>query len=144
MPINLKLTRDIKELKTLMAIDSLASEMALCDDIEFYDPDIFTCSWFKIIEDEEIIGLFVLQALTDRCASFHGGLYKTFRHQHTAKILHRCLDIIHNLLPYSLITYVNINNIPMIKVLEKTGLTRQMTIKNGYKTGDMLVYSEDK
>lgn len=142
MTISLVLTKDCQEIKSLLSKDELYKDIALGETLDGFLPNMVSTSWFKIKENKETVGLFILSEVSNNCASFHGGLFMEYRHQHTSKILLACLDFIHKLLDYQLITFVKSTNIPMIKVFKKAGLVHMMTIKKGYKDSDMLIFGE--
>lgn len=142
MTISLQLVKNTDEIKVLLEIDDVGKDMELYDDVKSFVPNVYSNSWFKIKDSGMTVGVFVLQEVTNQCAAFHGGLFKEYRHQHTVKILLGCLDFIHKLIPYKLVTFVNSTNVAMVKVFHKANLVHKTTIKNGYKTGDMLVFGE--
>lgn len=133
---------DQQYIKRLLSIDSLYKNIL---DTEFLNSfNLNNTFWFSIFHNEEIIGIIGLNSLSNNCASFHGGLYKKYRHINSPELLKIALTLLHEIYPdVVFITTVPSNNLNCIKLLNKTGLIHKTTIKNGYKNNDMLIYSEE-
>lgn len=131
-------------IKDLLARDTLYKDFwPNMDNFELMYPDMTYTAWFELTKGYATLGVMYLKEHTDNCVYFHGGLFKDYRNKNTPKILKECLSYFHSILPgYVFATTVNSNNTKVIRLLKAIGCVHQATIKNGYKTGDLMIFSE--
>lgn len=138
--IQLIKTTDKEELKELLKIDDIYKGI-YPQLLTNFSPNWDTCSWFKVIEGENIIGIFAIQDFVTNCLIFHGGLYKKYRGSNTPRILKQCLSIVKQQVPtVAFITTVLEHNKAALKLLNLSGFCYKTTIyTNTYNT---LIYGE--
>ena|ERR1700733_4060007 len=130
--------------KELLQRDSLYQDIwPTITDLTLMVPDMQSIAWFEVTKYYATIGILFIKEHTDNCVYFHGGMFKEYRNINTVNILKDCLTQLHILLPgYVFATTINSKNIPAINLIKKIGCVHQGTIKNGYKTGDLMIFSE--
>jgi hypothetical protein len=141
--ISLVRLQDLIEIKYLLLKDSLylgllGSDLKKDFDLSFLSNKVL----YKAIDNNNVVGLFMIQEFTNNCLIFHAGVYKQFRHKESHRYLQDCVKLIKEEFNCSLIAPILKSNIAAIKATEKAGFVIKTEIKNGAKGGDILILGE--
>jgi len=133
---------DPYEIKCSLHKDALCTQVLGISDITKWNPDFTRASWFLIKDNNEDVGFIFFRDISGSIITFHAGIYKKYRHKNTAKILKVCLDGIKAEVNCNLITTIDTQNIPALKVAEKMGFTILKTFKDIDRNTDIALLTE--
>lgn len=130
-------------IKDLILKDELYKNILGLDSLDNFSPDLVHSVWFKVIENNNLIGIALITPFCANCITFHGGIYKEHRGQFSGARLQICLDYIKSLYPkYVILMPVNSSNIPAQKLVAKSKFKLKTKIINGCGKDHLFIYAE--
>ncbi len=136
--------KEIRTLKKYLLRDELYKSILDIDELEDYKPDLNESLWCLVKEDEKEKALLLFKQFSSNCIEFHGGVFKVHRSQDTSNQLKFLLKKIkEGNAGAPLVTKIVSTNIPALKVVEKMGFIQKCVIKNGARSGDLVVLGEE-
>jgi hypothetical protein len=134
----------VLSIKKYLRRDDLYKEILDLDDLDEYQPNLKESVWCLVKEGDEEKAILLFKLFSSNCIEFHGGIFKEHRSQDTAKKLKYLLDKIkEGNSGAALVTKIVATNIPALKVVEKMGFKQKCIIKNGARSGDLILMGEE-
>lgn len=140
--INLINITSRSEILELLIKEEMYKAVAGSEDIDVVDGNLDNAHWYRLNKDNETIGLMILIPMFSNCWSFHGGLYKAHRGINTSEILKECISKLREIYKCVFVTTILEQNIPAIKLVQKTGFVFKTTIVNASTRGNLMMFGE--
>jgi hypothetical protein len=139
----IRLTDNI-EIKYLLLKDNLYKGLLDPTVQADFSLDILNSSiLYKAIENNQVVGLFLIQEFMNNCLRFHAGVYKQFRHQKSHEYLKDCIELMRKEFNCTFMTTILKTNEPALKATMKAGFVIKAELKNASKSGDVIILGEE-
>lgn len=134
---------DIIEIKYLLLKDDLYLGILGPSQSKDFDLNFLsTRVVYKAIDEDKIVGLFIIKEFINNCLCFHGGVFKEFRGSKTGDYIRQCVDLVKKEFNCEIIAPILKTNEAAIKAIKKANFIEKTELKNAAKEGDVLIFGE--
>lgn len=99
-------------------------------DINSWEPDLKTTSWFTHYFNNDPIGIIFFRDFAPNILAYHGGLFKEYRGKNSIQILSDCLEFVRKQVNCKFITTVSLNNRAALALDKKLNFKELATIND--------------